>query len=171
MTKDHVKMHKAELEKATKNPKQALKTLLEINLKNLDIYDRQVVDGLLFELYHDSAKYLQCLKIIDQHLKRNPENASEIVYSKAHILVHLKRYKDAIKILKKIEEKISPGLLFGVYREFVVCYVMLERFNEARSYFSKLPKGEGPKIDNLESHRGKIMAKKMKEFYKLIKSK
>ena len=68
---------------------------------------------MLFELYHDSAKYLQCLKILNQHSKRNPEDANENNYAKAHILRHLKRYKDTIKILKKIEKAAPKSTTFN----------------------------------------------------------
>src|SRR6187549_3623941 len=104
---------------------QRLAPLLSAEPENLPLH-RECV-----ELAMRGREYPRALEFIDSRLARHPAEA-ESLFARANALIGLRRFDEAITVLKALEEQ-------GVAREAVLqnlatCHYALQNFANARAY-------------------------------------
>jgi tetratricopeptide (TPR) repeat protein len=111
------------------NRLERLAPLLSAEPDNLPLH-RECV-----ELAMRGGEYPRALEFIDSRLARHPGD-DESLYARANALIGLKRFEDAIAILKMLEEKgVAP---VAVMQNLATCYFALRQFENVRAYGERL---------------------------------
>lgn len=77
----------------------------------------------------------RALDLVDSRLSRHPAEA-ESLFARSNALIGLKRYEDALAVLKPLEDQGVAQL--AVLRNMATCHYLLRNFENARAYAERL---------------------------------
>ncbi len=106
-----------------------LASLLKAEPENLPLH-RECVELALRE-----GRYEQALDLVDARLCRHAGEA-ETLYARSNALIGLKRYADALVVLKSLEDQGVAQL--AVMRNLATCHYLLQQFENSRAYADRL---------------------------------
>lgn len=87
------------------------------------------------ELAMGGGEYARALELVDERLARHPSDA-ESLYARSNALIGLKRFDEALEILKSLETR---GVAqHAVIKNLATCSFVMRRFENSRAYSSQL---------------------------------